>query len=398
MRHYSLNQILELPHLSDFFMEDGVLKPEYMVTKLGLYNAVIIDTFELTWGEKEYEDADNPNWIHSDEVTLVSKDVQVLHRLLTLTDSIILPCAECKKQLAFIPQKRTALSSVLLEKIPFYNFGDDILWSGSDYDDVILKSYDSPNNRRRIAEQCVRGILNHVCNFRQAFTCSLIKEHIIFSDFVLRRACDLCKLPNDLKHYNEKKKDNPNLNMTEQEQGIAEQYERLQYCLILEKVGQDPSMADLQLFDIKKYRHVLSSERFRDFTMALGLYASGVGCGSMLYLRRVYESVIDTIAKRCESKAGWDTNAYSQKHFNQKIEYINCFDENIIPIELVSIKDKIYSCLSMGVHNMSEDDAIRLFPDMKLAIELILDEQLAQKEKKRKIAEMRSRVERVQPS
>ncbi len=96
--------------------------------------------------------------------------------------------------------------------------------------------------------------------------------------------------------------------MTEQEQGIAEQYERLQYCLILEKVGQDPSMADLQLFDIEKYRHVLSSERFRDFTMALVLYASGVGCGSMLYLRRVYESVIDTIAKRCESKAGWDTN------------------------------------------------------------------------------------------
>lgn len=40
---------------------------------------------------------------------------------------------------------------------------------------------------------------------------------------------------------------------------------------------------------------------------------------------------------------------------------------------------------SKGVHELSEQEAMELFPHLKLSIELILDEQISQKERNKKI-------------
>lgn len=196
---------------------------------------------------------------------------------------------------------------------------------------------------------------------------------------IICRASDCCNEPDELKKFNERKAVNESLVMTEKEQKIFEQYDRLKYCLIFEKVGQEPSMADLQLFDIEKYKKVLSEERYRDFSRALGLYAAGVGCGSLLYLRRIFESVIETVHKECSKESDWNEEEYNHKKFNDKISYLEQFGKQIIPNQISDVKSKIYGLLSKGVHMLSEKEAKELFPYLKFAIEEILDNQIAKR-------------------
>lgn len=196
--------------------------------------------------------------------------------------------------------------------------------------------------------------------------CSLNNDHHITAYFIIYKAVDVCK---------------------EQKQSAA--YEKLKYCLVLEKVGLEPSMADLQMFDIEKYKKVLSDDSFKDFSKALGLYANGVGGGSLLYLRRIYETLIKNAQDNCSKLPEWDEDEYSKKRFNEKIEYIESLGAKIIPDELSDVKDKIYGWLSKGVHELSEQESKELFPYLKYAIEMILDEQIVQKEKDEKLKELK---------
>lgn len=58
------------------------------------------------------------------------------------------------------------------------------------------------------------------------------------------------------------------------------------------KVGQFPPLADLTREDTKKYRKILSKDDYSDLNRAIGLNSHGVGAGSLIYLRRVFENLI----------------------------------------------------------------------------------------------------------
>lgn len=110
--------------------------------------------------------------------------------------------------------------------------------------------------------------------------------------------------------------------MTKDEKKTLELYENLKTFLIMEKVGQSPSMADLQMFDVEKYKTVLSKEHFRDFKIALGLHASGVGCGSFVYLTRIFEGLVIEAKQLASTQNGWSQEEYDKKRFNEKINYL----------------------------------------------------------------------------
>src|SRR5262245_34308702 len=57
----------------------------------------------------------------------------------------------------------------------------------------------------------------------------------------------------------------------------------------LSKMGQYPSLADIAIDESKQYSAVLSKEDGRELHKAIGLAAHGVGIGSFVYLRRVFE-------------------------------------------------------------------------------------------------------------
>ena len=55
------------------------------------------------------------------------------------------------------------------------------------------------------------------------------------------------------------------------------------------KIGQYPSIADLSFPELKDYRKVMTKEDERELKRAIGLFASGIGVGSFVYLRRIFD-------------------------------------------------------------------------------------------------------------
>lgn len=151
---------------------------------------------------------------------------------------------------------------------------------------------------------------------------------------------------------------------------------------ILMKVGQVPSIANLTEPDLRKYRKVLGGERYREMTRAVGLASHGVGIGAHIYLRRVFESLIEKYHEEARHEASWDDDEFLKSRMDQKIQLLS----NYLPSFLVENKS-LYSILSKGVHELSEKECLEHFPVVKLGIEIILDEELDRILRKQKIDE-----------
>lgn len=140
---------------------------------------------------------------------------------------------------------------------------------------------------------------------------------------------------------------------------------------ILQKVGQWPSLADLQRNDIKKYQKILGPEKSSEFTKAIGLSAHGVGIGSFVYLRRIFEDLIESARKEASQKTGWSDENFYKSRMDEKILLL----KDYLPTFLVENR-VIYSILSIGVHGLTEQQCLENFEPVKLAIEIILDEKI----------------------
>lgn len=149
---------------------------------------------------------------------------------------------------------------------------------------------------------------------------------------------------------------------------------------ILQKIGQIPSLADLALPDLRKYRPVLGDDRHRELTRAIGLTTHGVGIGAFVYLRRVFESLIEEAHDKAKSESSLDDVAYSRARMDEKIGML----KEQLPPFLVQNRG-LYGILSVGVHTLSEEECLAAFPAVKLAIELILDELLEEHERQAKL-------------
>ena len=149
----------------------------------------------------------------------------------------------------------------------------------------------------------------------------------------------------------------------------------------IEKIGQQPSYGDIHLAKVKKYTHVLSDAQLGEFSRAIGLASHDVGVGSYVYLRRVFESLVEEAHQVARTDGGWDEDAYVRMRMGEKIAALRAH----LPTFLVE-HPAMYSLLSKGVHELSEEDCLKHFDTLRLATELILDERLEQRDKDKKIA------------
>lgn len=162
--------------------------------------------------------------------------------------------------------------------------------------------------------------------------------------------------------------------------------DKIELCLWLDandhsimKVGQYPSVATIHIGQIRQYTSVLSKEDLKEFTRAIGLAANGVGIGSFVYMRRIFEKLIWVAAEEAID-AGVITEAdFSRLRMDEKIETLRAY----LPETLVELKD-MYGILSKGVHELSEQECLAYFDVMRNGIELILDDKLEQKRKEEK--------------
>ena len=158
----------------------------------------------------------------------------------------------------------------------------------------------------------------------------------------------------------------------------------------LTKVGQDPSQANLSTAELRKYRKILGEERFGEFNRAVGLATHGVGIGSFIYLRRIFEHLIEDAHQHAAQGNGWDEDLYFKSRVDQKIDLL----QNDLPIFLVENR-KIYGILSKGVHELSEQDCLAHFDVLKGSIELILDQKIEEQEQQSKAAKLSSAINTI---
>ena len=141
------------------------------------------------------------------------------------------------------------------------------------------------------------------------------------------------------------------------------------------KIGQYPSVADLVIPEIAKYKGVLGTQ-YREFSKAIGLFAHGIGIGSFVYLRRIIENLVFDKYNEAAESLGISREDFERLKFDVKIDTL----KDYLPEVLVANKN-VYGIVSKGIHELSEDECREMFPYIKAGIELILDALLAEKER-----------------
>ena len=93
--------------------------------------------------------------------------------------------------------------------------------------------------------------------------------------------------------------------------------------------------------------------------------------GSFVYLRRIFESLIEEAHQSAITDDEWDEDEYQKSRVTERIKLL----KGLVPDFLVE-HTKLYSIMSKGIHELSENDCLKYFPVIKVGIELILDEKL----------------------
>lgn len=137
----------------------------------------------------------------------------------------------------------------------------------------------------------------------------------------------------------------------------------------IEKVGQYPSVADIHIAQVKQYKKVLGEEYIKDFTKAIGLAANGIGTGSFVYLRRVFEHLVSEIAEEEIKEGKVDREQFESSKMDNKLRLLSGY----LP-EVIMENKPLYGVLSAGIHTLSEEDCLEYFSVVRMVIELILDE------------------------
>jgi hypothetical protein len=121
----------------------------------------------------------------------------------------------------------------------------------------------------------------------------------------------------------------------------------------------------------------------KELKRATGLAAHGVGIGSFVYLRRIFERMISEAGQRAHHANGLDLAVFKTLRMEDKLAAVKGF----VPDWMVEHR-KLYSILSVGVHELTEADCKASFPVVKNAIVVLLEQhaELIRREKRAKEA------------
>jgi|GEM_PF-4268002 len=137
----------------------------------------------------------------------------------------------------------------------------------------------------------------------------------------------------------------------------------------IQKIGQKPSMADIALGELKAVPGIDKQDR-RELGRALGLFSHDTPLGAFVYLRRVFERMIDRAHERHKGKHGSFLENWSGLRMGERIAALA--DE--LP-SVVQSNYAVWGLLSKGIHELADDDAEMLFPLVKAVIFEMLGEE-----------------------
>ncbi len=158
------------------------------------------------------------------------------------------------------------------------------------------------------------------------------------------------------------------------------------------KVGQLPSLADLQYSELtEKYSKQLGNEQLILFKKAIGLAAHGIGAGSFVYLRKIFEALIREAYQQHKNNIDVPEEDFIKLRMTEKVDKLN----NYLPSQLVAMKS-VYGILSSGVHELTEEECLLYFQPIKLSIELILDQKIDEDKKRERDKKVKAEIAAIE--
>lgn len=145
----------------------------------------------------------------------------------------------------------------------------------------------------------------------------------------------------------------------------------------IKKYGQYPSSMYYSTEINDGIFKILTEEEKEYYKLSIKSKNENLNIASLMYLRRVFESLINKAKKK-------STTDFSGKKVKEIIKIL--VKEGLLnPMLSDNGYNVLYSILSDGIHNLSEDECKSQYPLLKSAIEIILeDEQYQQNLEKRK--------------
>lgn len=150
------------------------------------------------------------------------------------------------------------------------------------------------------------------------------------------------------------------------------------------KIGQHPSYADLARGETREFGKVLGKDRVAELNTAIGLAAHGVGVGAFVYLRRIFESLVEEAHQIAKKDPAWDEAAYQRLRMSERLPVL----AGHLPAFLVE-HYKLYGILSLHLHELTDADCLKNFELVKQGIFAIAEERLADRQRQERIAAAR---------
>lgn len=155
------------------------------------------------------------------------------------------------------------------------------------------------------------------------------------------------------------------------------------------KIGQYPTYADLEISEIYNFKKILPDIDLKELRRANGLYSNGIGAGSYVYLRRVFERLVES-AKDKAIQDGAHEDKFSGASIEQRIKEL----KNYLPEFLVNNK-QIYGIISKGIHELSDEECLKYYPVMYGAIIMILTEWKEKNDREQQIRQLEKDINEI---
>ena len=156
------------------------------------------------------------------------------------------------------------------------------------------------------------------------------------------------------------------------------------------KIGQYPSIYELnEEINNKKFIKMLGDEYAGYYRNACSLYSFNTCIGAMIYLRRIFEKILlDTYE---EQKENIDIKLadFKKLRMEDKLKQLKEYLPDILFEQGFNV---IYTKISDGVHNLTENECQEIFPILKTAIEEILIDKLEFQEKQKRRTEISNKI------
>lgn len=158
----------------------------------------------------------------------------------------------------------------------------------------------------------------------------------------------------------------------------------------IEKIGQYPSIYDMnEEINNKQFLKLLSKEYADYYKTACSLYSFNSCIGALTYLRRIFEKLLIDVFSDNKDEISIEFDEYKKLRMEDKIKKIKNYLPDIMQEHGFNT---IYTKISDGIHNLTEEECYSIFPVLKQGIEEILIERLEKQDKEKRKKELSNKL------